>query len=250
MSFGNPVNLWGHCTTPLDPDPYFADVNSSNELLVHDAGLLALLTTIAGYVDGLEGLLTTLNTYVDGIEGSLTTIIGHIDGVEGSLTTIIGHIDGVETSLTTIIGHIDGVEGSLTTIIGHIDSLEGYLDNVETYLSSIAGDTDYIETHFNSTCVLKDSNTSTAQTATAIWTPGSGKQVVLTDFHVGVNGDTEVKLFIDSDAAGNRFFRHNMKTGMYAVHNFSKPLKCGTNKAIKLTCGAVTVDVILHGYEI
>ena len=69
----------------------------------------ALLTSIAGYVDGLEG-------FVDGLETSLAAISGYVDGLEASLTTIVGHVDGLEGLLTTLGGYVDGLEGLLTGV--------------------------------------------------------------------------------------------------------------------------------------
>lgn len=106
--------------------------------------------------------------------------------------------------------------------------------------------------------IHKDAEFTTQQTATALWTPASGKKIIITDVSVIVGGATDgtVSIFNGSgDTSGNRIFR-----GTIAVStnkNFVYSQRLGTpfmgvvDGIIKITTSAaMTVDVLLRGYEI
>jgi hypothetical protein len=139
--------------------------------------MIASLTNIEGYIDGVEGELTTLNAKDFATSAKQDTIIGHVDGIEAELTTlnakdfatsakqdtIIGHVDGIEAELTTlnakdfatsakqdtIIGHVDGIEAQLTTITGHVDGIEGALTTLNAKDFATAAKQDTIIGHVN-----------------------------------------------------------------------------------------------------
>lgn len=133
-----------------------------------------LLTTIAGYVDGLETLLTAISSYVDGLEAlvgvtntNTNTTNGKLDTVNAALSSIAGYVDGIESlvgttnsNTNTTNGKLDTLSSILTSIAGYVDGLEtligstnsaitttnGKIDTTNSTLSSIAGYTDGIET--------------------------------------------------------------------------------------------------------
>lgn len=84
-------------------------LTATRKMHTYDSAAEALLTTQAGYLDGIEGLLTTQAGYLDGIETLITstntkldTLAGYLDGVEGILTTIDADTGSMLTSLQLI----------------------------------------------------------------------------------------------------------------------------------------------------
>lgn len=67
---------------------------------------VALLDGLEGFVDGLEGLVDGLETAVAATNTLLTTQAGYVDGLEALATTLNGYVDGLE-------GYVDGLEGLL-----------------------------------------------------------------------------------------------------------------------------------------
>lgn len=121
-------------------DPYITEYKETSA-----SAILAALTAMNGYVDGLEAAITTLTGHQDGVEGligttntTLTTLAGYVDTLETliaatntALSTLGGYQDGVETllgttntNLTTLAGHVDGLEALVTLLNGYIDGLE------------------------------------------------------------------------------------------------------------------------------
>lgn len=147
-------------------------------------GIEGLLTTQAGYLDGLEALIGTtnanttglaLNTSVDGIEGligttnsSLTTIDGRVDTLEAAIgatnetaaatdTTTAGlnaHLKRLNQHATTTDAFLDGLEGLIGTtntnttglaLNTSVDGLEGFTDGLEALITSTNGFVDGLE---------------------------------------------------------------------------------------------------------
>lgn len=105
--------------------------------------------------------------------------------------------------------------------------------------------------------IHKNGSYSTQQASTALWTPASGKTIVVTDMIIIVGGSTdgEVKIFDNTDAAGNYLFKGSLEvaTNKNAIitHAFSTPFVASAeDNVIKVTTSAaMTIDVMLHGYE-
>jgi hypothetical protein len=106
--------------------------------------------------------------------------------------------------------------------------------------------------------VHKDSSFSTAQTGATLWQPASGKTYYVTDLWVIVGGTTDgvVTIFDHTDASGSRLFKGAVEvvTNKQFVHcqQLKTPFKGGAiDNILKITTSAnMTIDVILHGYEV
>lgn len=132
-------------------------VGGGDASAANQATIIAALTTIAGYIDGLETAVAAQSTAAkqDTAQASLTTLIGHVDGIEAALSTLgtqttlaailakIIAAPATEAKQDTIIGHVDGIEGLITsgnsaqataanqtTIIGHVDGIEASLASI------------------------------------------------------------------------------------------------------------------------
>lgn len=111
---------------------------------------------------------------------------------------------------------------------------------------------------FGYTPTHKDAIFSTAQTGTALWTPASGKKVVVTDLDVLVGGATDGQVSIHNGAGnveGSRLFNAfiDVSTNKNFIYtkNFKVPYIGTVDGAIKITTSAnISVSVVLHGYEI
>lgn len=132
-------------------------VGGGDASAANQATIIAALTTIAGYIDGLETAVAAQSTAAkqDTAQASLTTLIGHVDGIEAALATLgtqttlaailakIIAAPATEAKQDTIIGHVDGIEGLITsgnsaqataanqtTIIGHVDGIVASLASI------------------------------------------------------------------------------------------------------------------------
>lgn len=136
-------------------DPYIHEYKETSAV-----SILAALTAMNGYVDGLEAAITTLTGHQDGVEGligttntTLTTLAGYVDALETliaatntALSTLGGYQDGVETligstntNLTTLAGHVDGLEALVTALNGYIDGLEALTTAMSAKLPATLG---------------------------------------------------------------------------------------------------------------
>lgn len=82
------------------------------KMMVYDSACEALLTTQAGYLDGIEALLTSANGYQDGIETLITSTNTKLD-------TIITHVDGLEA----LIGTTNTNTGNIVTSVQLLDDV-------------------------------------------------------------------------------------------------------------------------------
>lgn len=106
--------------------------------------------------------------------------------------------------------------------------------------------------------IHKDVSYTTAQTGTAIWTPASGKTYHITDASIIVGGTTDgiVTLFDNTDATGNRLFKGAIEVTTNKQFVWDHQLKttfrgAAADNVLKITTSAnITIDVILHGYEV
>ncbi len=89
-----------------------------------------------------------------------------------------------------------------------------------------------------------------AQTATAIWTPASGKRLLITSIAFTVSADATVKIFRGSDADGKRFFNQlfAMKSG--AALPYIPPFLCLADEALKVTTDAGNINITVTGAEV
>jgi hypothetical protein len=104
----------------------------------------------------------------------------------------------------------------------------------------------------------KDKAFTTAQTGGELWAPASGKRIVLTDIIMNVSGSTDgtVTIFMETDAEGNRLFKGGVnvsQNNQFTMnHAFRVPFESQVaDEVLKLTTTAnMTVDVMMHGYEV
>jgi hypothetical protein len=122
-----------------DGDNVAAKATSKGEQYVHDSDVLAQLVTLAGYLDGLEGfsdgieglitstntLLTTQAGYVDGLETLLTTQAGYLDGVEGQLGIATETAPASDTASSGLNGRLQRVAQRLTSLIALLPTALG-----------------------------------------------------------------------------------------------------------------------------
>ena len=108
------------------------------------------------------------------------------------------------------------------------------------------------------TPVHKDSHYTTAQTGADIWTPSSDKKFVVTDLDIICGGTTDavVTLFDETNSAGNIIFKGIIDVSNNKQFVFSKTFRTpfissAANNDLKITTSAgITIDIIIHGYEI
>jgi hypothetical protein len=72
-----------------DGDNLVVRCNGKGELYIKAIDTDALLTTQAGYLDGIEGLIGTTNTNTGSAATLLTTQAGYLDGLETLITGIL-----------------------------------------------------------------------------------------------------------------------------------------------------------------
>lgn len=159
----------------------------------------------------------------------------------------------------TLIGSIIGAKIiRFKTVVAGIaaGSILGTMNMSSATIESI--EFGYPPHRFGYAPIHKDADFSTQQTATAIWTPTIGKKVVVTDLDVIVGGATDgtISIFNGSgDVAGERIFKASVevstnKNFIYSK-NFKTPFIGTLDGAIKITTSAaMTINVLLHGYEI
>lgn len=103
----------------------------------------------------------------------------------------------------------------------------------------------------------KDAQFTTQQTGVAIWTPASGRRIVVTDMFVSATGttDAEARIFDETDEPGKRLFLATLdpsaQNSIYIPINLRVPfVSSAKDNVIKLTTtAAVKISVNLHGYE-
>jgi hypothetical protein len=106
--------------------------------------------------------------------------------------------------------------------------------------------------------IHKDGEYTTAQAATALWTPASGNKFVVTDMTLIAAGTTDatVSIFDAADASGSRLFYSavdvsNNRQFSYN-HSFRVPwVSAAADNVLKVTTDAnITLFVGVHGYEV
>lgn len=98
---------------------------------------------------------------------------------------------------------------------------------------------------------------STNQTNTILWTPATGKKIVLTELFVFAGGNTDgnMSIFSDTNVNGNIIFKNDIKVSTNVP--YSQPLSwqlgliSGVDESIKITTdAAINCNIMLFGYEI
>lgn len=89
-----------------------------------------------------------------------------------------------------------------------------------------------------------------AQTAAAVWTPASGKRIILTGIYVLTSAAATLALFIDTNTEANLLPGSGTFPDTSGFVELSlRAEKFDVDKAIKFTSSAGNATVILYGYE-
>lgn len=102
------------------------------------------------------------------------------------------------------------------------------------------------------TPVRKQVSYTAGQTDIALWTPGAGKKFIIVLLSITATGAGTLKLFDNTDAAGNYFFFGTTTVGMDRDIAPGTPLPSSTaNNVLRYTSGAgSTGDIVVVGYEV
>lgn len=98
---------------------------------------------------------------------------------------------------------------------------------------------------------------SSAQTDFSLWTPPSGKAIVLTDLFVFAYGSTDgnLTIFMEDNTNGNVILNTEISVSVIGPWNFAHQYKLGivggVDESIKITTSTdIDCDVMTHGYQI
>ncbi len=151
--------------------------NNKGQLHVIGTATDALLTTQAGYLDGIEALVTSTNGYVDGLEALVTSTNGYVDGLETLVTS-------TNTLTTSQNGYVDGLEALVTSTNGYVDGLEALVDGLEDKSDDIVTNTGSTATNVATVAA------GIGAPADAAWTSGSGSAIAILKSIDGAVKDT------------------------------------------------------------
>jgi len=94
---------------------------------------------------------------------------------------------------------------------------------------------------------VKDVSLSGAQTGTTIWAaPTGGERIYLSSLLFTVSADCNVKIFMGTDATGNRLVYQDYVAGSGACLQLP-PLACPPNTALKVTTSAGNIGITMVG---
>lgn len=103
----------------------------------------------------------------------------------------------------------------------------------------------------------KSFSVTTQQTNAIIWTPASGKRIVLTGYQFSIHNNTlgaqSAQLFEDTNSAANIIYSSFSASGANfdIPHNLNPAVPLGIDKAIKATTSAgIRVAGVLFGFEV
>lgn len=103
----------------------------------------------------------------------------------------------------------------------------------------------------------KSFSATTTQTNATVWTPASGKRIVLTGYQFTIHNNTlgtqTAQLFEDTNTAANIIYHNMTASGAnYDVsHSLNPVIPLGIDKSIKATTsGAIRVAGVLFGFEV
>lgn len=111
---------------------------------------------------------------------------------------------------------------------------------------------------FGFTPISKDGGWTSAQTGTTIWDPTTGNKFVLTDLILIIGGNTDgvVTIFDETNSTGNIIFKGTIDISNNRQFSFNHAFKVpkvssAINNILKITMSTdMTVDVVVHGYEV
>ncbi len=105
--------------------------------------------------------------------------------------------------------------------------------------------------------IHKSFSVTTQQTNATIWTPASGKRIILTGYQFSLHNNTLVaqsaQLFEDTNTAANILYTNFTATGSNfdVSHVLTPAVPLAVDKAIKATTsGGIRVAGVLFGYEV
>ena len=87
-------------------------------------------------------------------------------------------------------------------------------------------------------------------TDTALWTPDTGKKIIITDIVISVSSATTVTLYFDSDTIGNRVFKGYFAANQGVHIAFSGLVISSINGILKITNTAATASIEVTGVEV
>lgn len=136
-------------------------------------------------------------------------------------------------------------DGDIATLLTTIDSV---LDTIQTNVASV--DNVVKVSNF----ARKTYDWSAAQTAVTIWTPASGKRIIICDITIGIATECTVKLFNDTDSTANRVAQFHFATNGGTIVNYKKPFALPTNGVLKITTSHASStpagSVTISGFEV
>lgn len=99
---------------------------------------------------------------------------------------------------------------------------------------------------------------STQQTNTVVWTPAASSRFVITDLIVGVDSITDgsIIIFDETNATANYIFRQEVKPSTQGPHRFIEHyvvpfVSAAVNNSVKVTTtNGIVFRIQIHGYEI
>lgn len=229
------------------------------------------------YSEDFEGVVSqTLNDTVQFTNNGFNSIMVYIDvPTSGAVTFQMSHDGSIWESISLrsinydTIGSVFTQDGHYfgsiagTTFIRFLTSTGGSVDgSVDGRLSREVAMLEGIEFgnpphRFGYTPIHVDAQYATAQTGTVLFTADNGKYSVVTDFYVIVTGATDctVKIFDETDSAGNYLFYANADVSAISVfvfdHTFLTPyISSAAGNSWKLTTDAnCEIFINGHGYQ-
>jgi len=176
-----------------------------------------------------------------------------ISGGGGASAGDVAH-DAVDSGNPVKIGYM--AENVLPTAVSDGDRANGISDLFGRLLVS----------HIpHNAQIWKAHNSTSTQTGVAIWTPTSGKKVVITSIIIGTYGTTSARVILWLGGSGDTAytagtdqlvlaasFAPDVATKPGLVHNPQVPIFASTaDHVLKITTdAAISIDVTVYGYEI
>lgn len=219
-----------------------------------------------------------INDYVqiDNTDG-YSTIAFHCTVPTGGVCTFECTYDGINWTTCTMRSIEDDIYSSSTfddsDFIGSIAAVRAFRVRVTTggaangtFIGRMQRDAAVLEGQefsnpphrFGYVPINKDASFTTAQTGAVLWTPASGKKIVVTDCMITASGNTDgqIKIFDETDASGKYIYIGTINLSAISSTIITVPLAAtfvssAVDNEIKLTTSSnMTIDILLKGYEI
>ncbi len=215
----------------------------SSVIIDNDAGF----NTVGFYCSPPASGIITFETTYDGVHWEPTSIRGVTDDKVMSQIDTAGNFIG-SIAANRSFRFRTSTEGTSTgTVAGRLHRNTSVIETVEFGYPPHKVGFDTVRHH--------DAFTET-QTDTVLWTPPSGKRVVLTDLFVFAHGSTDgrITVFMEDNTNGNVIFNTEVAVALIAPFTWSHQYKLGivggVDESVKLTTdAAVDCDIMCHGYE-